>query len=304
MVKNEILIVAALGLSTVTPALALGQDVEYYHLDPRGSVKAVTNHTGALVRRHHYLPFGEEPAAQAATDSRRFVGKERDAETGLDYFGGRYYASHTGRFTSVDPVLDQQASILNPQRWNRYAYGLNNPFRYVDPDGRELKLIVYNSSGLSKDAASRVSASIADKFRDAGVKHVTFEIRAGQPSNLETMRYQTWAPTHEHLVELRSGAAGQPRLRDGLSGLNIVGQAMVNGAEIARVAGRDALETGLANSAAHEVGHRTLNHQDGAMNMMRPDGASDQKWLANRDLRFTPEQSKALQRRYNKPDEK
>ncbi len=52
------------------------------------------------------------------------------------YFGARYYRSDLGRFTTVDPVLDQQAALTDPQRWNRYAYALNNPLKYTDPDGK------------------------------------------------------------------------------------------------------------------------------------------------------------------------
>ncbi len=66
----------------------------------------------------------------------RFTGKERDAETGLDYFGARYYASRVGRFTAVDPVVPIDAALRDPQLWNRYAYVRNNPLRYTDPDGR------------------------------------------------------------------------------------------------------------------------------------------------------------------------
>jgi RHS repeat-associated protein len=72
-----------------------------------------------------------------AGQPRKFTGKERDQETGLDYFGARFYAARVGRFTTVDPLLDQGAALINPQKWNRYGYGLNNPFRYVDPDGRD-----------------------------------------------------------------------------------------------------------------------------------------------------------------------
>jgi RHS repeat-associated protein len=53
------------------------------------------------------------------------------------YFGARYYGSKIGRFTTVDPYLDTTAALFNPQRWNRYAYGLNNPLRNIDPDGRD-----------------------------------------------------------------------------------------------------------------------------------------------------------------------
>jgi RHS repeat-associated protein len=58
----------------------------------------------------------------------RFTGKERDAETGLDYFGARYMAAAQGRFTSPDrPFMDQRVS--DPQSWNLYTYGRNNPLR-------------------------------------------------------------------------------------------------------------------------------------------------------------------------------
>ena len=60
--------------------------------------------------------------------------KERDVETGLDYFGIRYYGSMQGRFTSPDPLM-ASAYVENPQSWNRYSYALNNPLRYIDPDG-------------------------------------------------------------------------------------------------------------------------------------------------------------------------
>jgi RHS repeat-associated protein len=64
-----------------------------------------------------------------------FLGsKERDNETGLDYFEERFFASTQGRFTSCDPLM-ASAKTGNPQSWNRFVYVLNNPLRYVDPDG-------------------------------------------------------------------------------------------------------------------------------------------------------------------------
>jgi RHS repeat-associated protein len=82
-----------------------------------------------------------------------FTGKERDAETGLDYFGARYMSSTQGRFTSSDPYVFQFATgqhandaseqdklrdryISNPQVWNKYSYGLNNPLKFIDPSGK------------------------------------------------------------------------------------------------------------------------------------------------------------------------
>src|SRR5665213_4589361 len=57
----------------------------------------------------------------------RCSSKERDSETGLDYFGARYMSSAQGRFTSADPITATPLHIINPQRWNMYAYGVNNP---------------------------------------------------------------------------------------------------------------------------------------------------------------------------------
>lgn len=62
----------------------------------------------------------------------RSTGKERDAESGNDYFGARYYASSMGRFLSPDEGPWQ---LENPQYLNMYGYTLNNPFRFVDEEG-------------------------------------------------------------------------------------------------------------------------------------------------------------------------
>lgn len=66
----------------------------------------------------------------------QFTGKERDAETGLDYFGARYLSAAQGRFTSPDaPFADQHAE--DPQSWNLYGYVRNNPLAAVDADGEK-----------------------------------------------------------------------------------------------------------------------------------------------------------------------
>jgi len=107
----------------------------FYHLDTLGSVRAVTNAVGDVTRRDDYHAFGEAGTPPVG-DPIRFTGKERDAETDLDYFGARYYRNLTGRFTTVDPIVDFKQSPQNPQRWNRYSYALNDPLKFVDPDGR------------------------------------------------------------------------------------------------------------------------------------------------------------------------
>ena len=111
--------------------------------DQLGTPRIVFDKTGLLntTSRHDYLPFGEELAEQGlraglgyAVDSTRqkFTLKERDVETGLDYFVSRYFSSHLGRFTSPDSVA---GSIVAPQTLNLYSYVQNNPIKFVDPTG-------------------------------------------------------------------------------------------------------------------------------------------------------------------------
>jgi RHS repeat-associated protein len=76
----------------------------------------------------------------------RSSGKERDAETGLDYFGARYYSGAQGRFITPDPLM-ASAKISNPQTWNRYIYALNNPLLFVDPDGLDVDEACAESDG-------------------------------------------------------------------------------------------------------------------------------------------------------------
>ena len=83
----------------------------------------------------------------------RYTGKERDAESGLDYFGARYYGANMGRFMSPDDGTD--VNLNNPQSLNRYAYVHNNPLRNIDPFGHSTQtaangdvLAVYNDNDL------------------------------------------------------------------------------------------------------------------------------------------------------------
>jgi RHS repeat-associated protein len=85
--------------------------------------------------------------AQRALLARKFTGKERDAESGLDDFDARYYASTLGRFMRPDePLVDQQTG--NPQSWNLYSYVRNNPLNNTDPSGNAC---VSNGKGGFKD---------------------------------------------------------------------------------------------------------------------------------------------------------
>jgi RHS repeat-associated protein len=137
--------------------------ISYLTTDHLGSTRIVTLQDKSVEARHDYLPFGEEigsvigsrsgGAGYGGTDglNQKFTSKEHDGESELDYFGARYYSSAQGRFSSVDPldpVIGRQGAsdkeqagrefvtyLSSAQHWNRYIYTMNNPLRYVDPDG-------------------------------------------------------------------------------------------------------------------------------------------------------------------------
>ncbi len=104
---------------------------EYYHTDHLGSTRLVTSENGVKTEEIKYKPFGE----QINTTEERYTynGKERD-DTGLYYYGARYYDPTVGRFVSRDPVTGEKES---PQSLNKYVYCLNNPLKYIDPAGAE-----------------------------------------------------------------------------------------------------------------------------------------------------------------------
>lgn len=129
----------------------------------------VTDQAHQVIARHDYLPFGEELFGEAGRNSsqwgpfdnvnQEFTGKERDAESGLDYFGARYYGSALGRMTSPDPRTGTMLHVINPQRWNMYAYGLNNPLSYVDPDGRDAIAVGFRTLAAGAGHAALISVS-------------------------------------------------------------------------------------------------------------------------------------------------
>jgi RHS repeat-associated protein len=99
------------------------------------------------------LPFGDGQVIAGTCGDispMHFTGKERDSESGLDYFEARHYASALGRFMSVDPVIITPERKVDPQQLNRYAYVRNNPLRLVDPTGETLEL----SGDLAADTAA------------------------------------------------------------------------------------------------------------------------------------------------------
>ena len=165
------------------------------HMQPAPSTRAQDGFMAAMrlegEKPHQGVP-GENPAPNPVREVCKFTvllgmrgqaelnrvgscstGKERDTESGNDYFSARYYASAMGRFMSPDPLpwLDWQHGdkddqkkfvgwIMNPQNLNQYAYVNNNPLNHTDPTGM-------NACGTNNDSSCNVTVNIQDRSKDA-----------------------------------------------------------------------------------------------------------------------------------------
>ena len=201
--------------------------------DHLGSTRMIVDLSGTLsgMKRHDYLPFGEEiPISSGSIRTtaqgypppddkirQKFTGYEKDMETGLDYAQARYYSSVQGRFTSVDsfdPILGKQgagnseeaehelrAYLRQPQHWNRFVYALNNPLRYVDPDGMDpitvnLNIIYDKDSNYSEKEKKQIRDTyIANTENAFGKIDVKFNITetTGTANNISNEIKQTIA---------------------------------------------------------------------------------------------------------------
>jgi RHS repeat-associated protein len=107
--------------------------------DQAGSLRSRWDLAGNMVTECTSFPYGEGFSCAGSTPPTLYTGKDRDPETGFDYFGARYYSSSMGRFTSPDwsakEVPIPYANLDDPQSLNLYIYVGNRPVSNVDPDG-------------------------------------------------------------------------------------------------------------------------------------------------------------------------
>ena len=133
-------------ISTNQQVFSEEDDVYFYHGDHLGSANWITDADSNPIQYIHYAPYGEQIANQQTIgyDERfKFTGKERDWETGYDYFGARFYDYRKGFWNSVDPLADKNISN------SPYMYCSGNPIMLVDPDGRDTLFVM--SNGCVKD---------------------------------------------------------------------------------------------------------------------------------------------------------
>ncbi|MDX3102285.1 RHS repeat domain-containing protein [Nonomuraea angiospora] len=118
---------------TVTVAVRTPKGVTFLAADQNGTGELAIDAATQQLSQRRFTPFGQRRGTSVGTwpGERGFVGGTDDP-TGLTHLGAREYDPATGRFISVDPIIDSQ----DPQQMNAYAYANNNPVTFTDPDGK------------------------------------------------------------------------------------------------------------------------------------------------------------------------
>ncbi len=150
-----------------------GGAVRYYFSDHLGTASVVTDNLGVIKDESDYYPYGGERVITDSDSNRyKFTGKERDSESGLDFFGARHDSSALGRFMTADPMGGHKE---DPQTLNRYAYVRNNPLSLTDPTGLDFYLQCTPSPDIALTCQQRRIGGTDKEPQMAWVQGVTGE---------------------------------------------------------------------------------------------------------------------------------
>ncbi|HEX5043401.1 MAG TPA: SpvB/TcaC N-terminal domain-containing protein [Candidatus Polarisedimenticolaceae bacterium] len=180
--------------------IPLEKDQYFFHADHTGTTNFVSDAGGRLYEHLEYFPFGETWVQESSNTQRTpylFTGKELDEETGLAYLGARYLDPRLGSFNSGEPLLfEKPEKARNDARFlSVYAYAYQNPERFLDPDGRDV-IIVVGDPGNDREsrtylqkgypaAAQSLKATLAKK----GIKaHIIEMTKTGSVGALDAIR--------------------------------------------------------------------------------------------------------------------
>ena len=241
----------------------------WYHSDHLGSSSWITDSAGNPVQHLHYLPWGEDYVNQRLNDfdgvRYTFSAKEKDSETGLSYFGSRYYSSDLSVWLSVDPQAAKYPS-LSP-----YTYCADNPVKLVDPNGEDFVTIIDDKNKTITIKATYYAANKDKKLLQQGIDlwmqqsekysytmekdgqsipyTIKFDLSIAEGDYATSFDAKSAMPTHqgmnffEVLPEVK-GSDNNPIRGKCISGFGI------NVSNDYTLAGYDPVRT-----AAHEIGH-------------------------------------------------
>jgi RHS repeat-associated protein len=249
--------------------------------DQINSTRIVTDSAGTVVYSALFDPYGgiEKQWVNTYQPSLKFFGKERESKSEIDYFGARYYDHKRYRFISVDPVINKDEALVNPQLWNLYSYCRNNPVTFLDPDGRtegslsnlwirlKVSLIAFGYDGSTDWAYNQIKDDfpkdrwkcnkfVYDVTKEAGA---LAEVKVGAKT-FRLPRAGEWANPNVNIPNWRVLEAGENILPGDVAAYQLEGGTEFSGHSGIMIVN----ETGnLTNISAHESNVSTVPNQFG-----------------------------------------
>jgi len=182
----------------------------YYTNDHLGSSTYITNKEGQITQTLAYLPYGEDwvdlDNQPPYITPYKFNGKEKDQETGYNYYGARYYWDKGSFWLSVDPMSDKYPHLTS------YNYCANNPVMLIDPDGREIwingddgnnyqykdrKLFLNGEEYTGNDKFATNSRGHLNKLKDNGMNDEISGLEASfNKHNMQRNEGNSWDPSN------------------------------------------------------------------------------------------------------------
>jgi len=193
--------------------------VYFYHPDHLGSTSFATGPTGDLYEHLEYFPFGETWVSEQSNTQRLpylFTSKELDEETGLYYFGARYYDPRTSVWQSADPILGSylkgkpNGGVFLPQNLALFTYGWLNPLRIRDPNGAEDE---DGAAAPQAQATYQATWAMIARYEAMGRSAAKLAQDSGVEGNDASEHYSAWNFAREDYREVNL-KGGDPILRN------------------------------------------------------------------------------------------
>jgi len=135
------------------------ETITYYYTSPQGTVLAKADASGNILSNADYRPYGTQ-ALGTPEQGPGYTGHVNDVDSGLVYMQARYYDPNVGRFLSADPL---KALRRSPGHTTRYGYANDNPYRFIDPDGRST-IAIGGTFNASAHVGGTVTAQLTLSF--------------------------------------------------------------------------------------------------------------------------------------------
>ena len=250
--------------------------LHFYVNDALGSRRVQTDPAGFPEQTCQNLAFGDQLYCTASLNSpteHHFTGKERDTESGLDYFGARYYGSNMGRWMSPDwadkPEAVPYSSLGDPQSLNLYSYVGNNPLSKADADGHCWPVCTtwfWQSVNVLQKASNAIGNGIVS-FLNQGAAAISDPTGRSQAVMAMGMLANSVVPVPEFGGEINVGASAPAAIEtEGAALTTEIPQIQLNAAQGA--AWEDTVGASLRQVDPGTVQNVTLQTQSGTRTVM------------------------------------